>query len=536
MIDYSKKIKTSNLTESEIDALEKLKSRDDIVIKPADKGGRVVVWNKDHYIEEGLSQLENNEAFYRKMARDPTKEFNKVIINAVKEEIGNERLPDNAFQLFSNHPRTFVFYMLPKIHKPSNPGRPIVSAVSCPSSQIATFLDSILAPIVHSLPTFVKDSPDALRIFDQFRFTGENRFLFTMDVKSLYTVIPNADGLSALKHFLDQRTNKDPPTSTLLRLAELVLTTNGFSFDQQFYVQVGGVAMGSKLGPSYACLFVGYQEYLISQQYEGPIPHLIKRYIDDVVGATSLPREQLQAFIDFVSNFRPALKFTVEITETSIPFLDITLSINGNLISTSVHYKETDAHRYLLYSSSHPVKCEKSIPFSQLLRLNRLCSNKPDFADKAKEMCQFFMDSGCPKSIIEDALERISRVSRQQALQAKPNKTSEDRIPLTLTYHPLSLPIKRIIYRNFDILQTNKDTKTIFTKRPLMAFRRDSNLRDILVHSKLKKREDNSGKHPRCRTCNHVSQLPTSHNLGNSFTVHKRYTYSFTCLIYAIKC
>ena len=309
-------------------AIKNLKSREDIVIKPADKGGRVVVWNTDRYIEEGLSQLENNDVFYKKRVRDPTKEFNKVIINAVKEEIGKEHLPDNADKLFSNHPRTPVFYMLPKIHKPSNPGRPIVSAVSCPSSQIATFLDSILTPIVHSLPTFVRDSSDALRIFDQFRFTGDNRYLFTMDVKSLYTVIPNADGLNALKHFLEQRSTNDPPTSTLIRLAELVLTTNGFSFDQQFYVQVGGVAMGSKLGPSYACLFVGYQEHLISQQYHGPFPHLIKRYIDYIIGATSLPCKELEEFIDFVSNFHPALKFTIDITETTIPFLDITLSIN----------------------------------------------------------------------------------------------------------------------------------------------------------------------------------------------------------------
>ena len=78
-----------------------------------------------------------------------------------------------------------------------------------------------------------------------------------MDDKYLYTVIPNADGLSALKHFLDQRTTKDPPTSTLLRLAELVLTTDGFSFDQQFYVQVGGVAMGSKLGQAMLACVLG---------------------------------------------------------------------------------------------------------------------------------------------------------------------------------------------------------------------------------------------------------------------------------------
>ena len=150
------------------------------------------------------------------------------------------------------------------------------------------------------------------------------------------------------------------------------------------------------------------------------------------------------------------------------------------------------------------------------------------------------MDSGYPKSAIEDTLERISRISRQQALQAKPNKTSEDRIPLTQTHHPLSLPIKRIIYRNFDILQTNKATKAIFAKPPLMAFRRDFNSRDILVHSKLRKRDDNPGtypfKHPRCHTCNHASQLPTIQNLDNSFTVHKRYTCSSACLTYAIKC
>ncbi len=64
--------------------------------------------------------------------------------------------------------------------------------------------------------------------------------------------------------------------------------------------------MGSKLGPSYACLFVGHQVPLIRQQYQGPFPQLIKRYIDDIVGATSLPRQQLQQFIDFVSHFHPA--------------------------------------------------------------------------------------------------------------------------------------------------------------------------------------------------------------------------------------
>ena len=45
---------------------------------------------------------------------------------------------------------------------------------------------------------------------------------------------------------------------------------------QQFYHQVGGVAMGSKMGPNYAYLFVGFIEEQIVQQYTGTVPRLHK--------------------------------------------------------------------------------------------------------------------------------------------------------------------------------------------------------------------------------------------------------------------
>ena len=57
-------------------------------------------------------------------------------------------------------------------------------------------------------------------------------------------------------------------------------------------------------------------------------------------------------FINSVNSFHPALKYTWEISENSLAFLDIKLSINDNGLSTSVHYKPTDSHNYLLHSSS----------------------------------------------------------------------------------------------------------------------------------------------------------------------------------------
>ena len=127
-----------------------------------------------------------------------------------------------------------------------------------------------------------------------------------MDVKSLYTVIPNDCGLQALAYFLDKRDIKEPSTPTLTRLAELVLTLNSFSFNNEYYLQLGGVAVGSRMGPNYACLFVGYVEQQIREQYTGFIPQLHKRYIDDIVGAASCRRDELNDFIDFVSNFHPS--------------------------------------------------------------------------------------------------------------------------------------------------------------------------------------------------------------------------------------
>ena len=100
--------------------------------------------------------------------------------------------------------------------------------------------------------------------------------------------------VQALKYFLNQRPIKKPSSETLLRQAELVLTLNCFSFDDNYYKQNNGVAMGTIMGLSYANLFVGFIENKFFSNYHVPKPDLYKRYIDDCVGATSSSREELE--------------------------------------------------------------------------------------------------------------------------------------------------------------------------------------------------------------------------------------------------
>ena len=128
----------SNLSSEEWAALKNLSKRNDIVVKSADKGGAVVVWRSDLYQKEALRQL-SDTSFYAKIPKDLTSKNQKLVKDTIQNLIVNQELPETATNLIINTPRTSCIYFLPKIHKPNNPGRPIVSACSCPTELISSY-------------------------------------------------------------------------------------------------------------------------------------------------------------------------------------------------------------------------------------------------------------------------------------------------------------------------------------------------------------------------------------------------------------
>jgi len=132
---------------------------------------------------------------------------------------------------------------------------------------------------------------------------------------------------------------------------------------------------------------------------------------------SSSSREDLNQFLTAVNSFHSALKYTWKISDTSLTFLDIKFYIEGNDLCTSVHYKPTYSHSYLLDSSSHPSHVKNSIPYSQFLRLRRLYSDDSDFSSSSEEMCNFFDKNGYPASVVQAGNHRAQQIDRQSALQ-----------------------------------------------------------------------------------------------------------------------
>ena len=265
----------SNTSSEDRNAIKRLQERNDIVIKPADKGGAIVVWRRDLYFQEALRQISNTD-FYYPIENDPTPHHQDIITATVAELISQKSLPNGATILIQDNPKSSMFYLLPIIHKVDNPGRPIVSTINCPTELISQYLDGIFFPLVTKLPTFNKDTSDVIRLYKDFKFTDDNqyRYLFTMDICSLYTNIPTEEGFAALKYYLECYTDKNrPSTPTLLKLTELVLNLSSFEFDGKYYIQKKGVAMGTKMGPNmHVCLLATLRRRCFSRSL---VPNLL---------------------------------------------------------------------------------------------------------------------------------------------------------------------------------------------------------------------------------------------------------------------
>ncbi|XP_063404279.1 uncharacterized protein LOC134687752 [Mytilus trossulus] len=154
-------------------------------------------------------------------------------------------------------------YLLPKIHKANNTGRPIVSANGHPTEKISEFVDFHLRQHVEDLPSHIKDTTDYLRKMQALNTLPSDTTLVSIDVTSLYTNIPHADGIDACKEVWNSRPVKYPPTECLVKMLTLVLK-----------------AMGTKMAPSYANIFMGKLEKLLESSIENPVSWF--RCIDDV--------------------------------------------------------------------------------------------------------------------------------------------------------------------------------------------------------------------------------------------------------------
>ena len=462
-----------NLTKRQRYALKKLKKRKDIIIKPADKGAGIVILTPEQYETEAYRQIKDER--YYTPATSSLPEIQEKIRRLCNKYIHEGTLPKKSgLHIIQNQPRPARFYLLPKIHKSiqNPPGRPIMSGNKHPTEKLSEYVDFHLKPHVPKIKSYLKDTSHFLEIIKDVTLPP-NAKLVTFDVSSLYTNIQHKDGTAAIYEFMKSYT--DERTAMMLKeMTTTILENNLFEFNSTLYTQVSGTAMGSKFAPNYANIRM--DQFEKTHLKNAPIkPLLWKRYIDDVFTVFVASEEEIKIFEEWLNSLDPHLKFTSEYNKNGIPFLDTFCSIKDNKIVTRPYTKPTDTKQYLHPTSCHPPHTIKSIPYSQALRIQRICSEKDDLENELRNLSGFFKNRDYNMEDVNSALQKV-----------KENKTSEKptndlpNVVMILPYHPTNPLMQKTISQTWE---KHKNHIQGFINKPIIAYKRPANLKDLLVRA-----------------------------------------------------
>ena len=132
--------------------------------------------------------------------------------------------------------------------------------------------------------------------------------------------------------------NALPHNSYIIELLQVVLTNNFFDFNGKHYHHKSGTAMGTKLAPSYANLFMTKFEQAHVYTYHLQ-PTMWKRFIDDIFLIWPHDMETLLEFIQHLNTVHPKIKFTSAISPSEIAFLDLTIYHRDKTVYKIIYQK-----------------------------------------------------------------------------------------------------------------------------------------------------------------------------------------------------
>ena len=254
-----------------------------------------------------------------------------------------------------------------------------------------------------------------------------SKSVVTMDVSSLHTNTPHNDGINSLNSILNKADYDLNLINYIKRATECILKNNNFIFDDKHYLQLTGTAMGTRMSPKYANIFMAdFETQLMSATSHTPLKYF--RFIDDIFMIWTAGLENLEKFIETANNRHPSIKFTHECSASHISFLDTTVHLINNNIETEIFTKPTDSHLYLLPSSCHPRHVTNNLPYSLALRIKRICSTDIFFQKHIEQLKLQLIKRNYKITDIDRSIQRINDIPREDLLTGPSNRNNNNNL------------------------------------------------------------------------------------------------------------
>lgn len=547
----------NNLNHNDITAIAKLKSYN-IKFATADKSKCWVLIKHEDYTNSMRTEHLNDTLTY-KLIDNYNNEKSQIEIKRVADK--NKHLMTNDIYNFIINPDNSgsSMYGLPKIHKCSEiqtttstikgyikmkfplnlKFRPVVAANNTATTNLSKYFDSLLKPLLKYVPAHISDTTDCLNRLPK-RVTPDSD-LVTLDVTALYTNITQDLGIMAMEHWYHTTKGENfnkLPFDWICTIVKTLDDNAYFTFNNLTYKQLRGVAMGANHSANYAILTMGYIEILVEKlltPYRETMTSISwMRFIDDIFFI--FPNNNLDQFIQQISIINTNIKFTVT-TGKSVNFLDLTLKIENEKITTDLYQKPQSQGFYLNYKSAHPMQTLNNIPFTISRRIAVICSNLTTRKSNYGIMMNNLLQCGYPFNIINNSILKFQYITSDYLRQKTP-KPYKENLTCVVTYDPNNTSITDNIKNHIRILSQDSIFRDLFHKFPIKySYKQPRNLKNILEKNiKTNKAVSKCGD-PRCGTCQHIIESDII-NYGDqkTFNIQTSMTCRSANLLYYLTC
>ena len=338
-------------------------------------------------------------------------------------------------------------------------------------------LECIFKPYVKNLETFIQDSQNLIQKTHLRKFSKKS-ILATLDVVNLYTNINHSECEIRLTDFLlSKNFNSEHIDITgFKKILNLVLNNNYFSFNNIFFKQILGVAMGSKCGGSLANIFLYTYEIKWINLHT---PSFYCRFIDDIFIITKS--------ISILENLKKSfgsLELTYEV-KNHIHYLDLSISQNSFTLrlNFSLYFKKTNTFSYLLNTSNHPDFILKNIPKSLFIRIRRICSSFIDYIYFSENLTNKLLSRGYKLPLLNKIFNMVANLDRIKLLEykTKSNNNFKNSIPFKLEFDKNVINFNEILSRSFE--DSIKKIETFKQEKIFLINKTQPSLGSLLIHN-----------------------------------------------------
>ncbi|XP_045779584.1 uncharacterized protein LOC123877124 [Maniola jurtina] len=278
--------------------------------------------------------------------------------------------------------------------------------------------------------------------------------LISLDVDSLFTNVPVNETLNILTKLLENNHINANEITELIELTKICMKQNYFKFNDQFYQQKEGLAMGSPLSPLMADIFM--------DDFENK--HIVKnnnilyyyRYVDDIIICWTGTDEQLDTFVKNLNKIHPKIKFKSELElDNSISFLDLTITRANNKHQFGIFRKPTYTDTTIPASSCHPWQHKLAAFHSYVHRLLSIPLEKENYLKELKIIYHMAQANGYNINIVNNIIKKQQLRRIKKDLYSSPsdkiNKykssltyfgTVSERIAKTLKAHDIHVAFR----------------------------------------------------------------------------------------------